>query len=155
MSDYKGRLRLRIDDERLTFNLLKSVAVNIFDCVRRKDVFPYDTNRATAHDPRKKWGSPWHLRSRGAAFVGGEKVAGYAYRGDAQASRKNVIAIAFSNIKTMKDGSDFDYAQAPNARTGKPVLPHGTNRRDWAKFITNTEINAFIDKAVNEYWDKL
>lgn len=127
----------------------KVVAVKLYDNIRKRratrknqpDAFPYDTNEKSSADKRKIWGRPYHLWSRGAAFVGDEKVVGRYFKGSPPGRSRKTISIIFSNKKQQRNRV-FDYADS--------VL--GEEMEFLASKLTRSEINNVILEALQEVW---
>jgi hypothetical protein len=125
------------------------LARKLYDYVRSLRAtgqFPYDDDQVRTKDKRKRpKGEPWHLWSRGAAFIGGEKIVGRYYHGEtpiAPRNNKKTITIAFGHSKKWDKGVDGMY------HYGKEVL----EQRDFfARNLTESDVMRIVDEAYNEY----
>lgn len=122
----------------------KVVARKLYEKIRNLRAtgeFPYDAVQKRSQDKRKIWGSPWHLWSRGAAFVGDEKIVGRYYKGEYPGRSRKTISIMFSNKKQQKKRM-FDYAEAAL----------GQNMDITKHYLTRSELNNVILEALQEVW---
>lgn len=124
------------------------IARKLYEHVRNINDFPYDTDQKRTKDKRKTPAAPpWHLRSRGAAFIGSEKVIGRFYKGETPVAPKNnkkTISIRFGHSKKMKPGSGYPEDMF---HYGKFVLEE---RGTLINNLTESEVMRIVDEAYNE-----